>query len=529
MSGPGGPAARIGALVTSTSGPFSDVSRLDGRFIIASPASVADDVRALDPPTRAAIVGASTPPARDAVVALILALALTGLTVVNVSPATGTANVALDSSVTVDFAAAVDPASVTEASAALQAAGTPVGLQRTLSADRRRLTLRPSSPLAGRTNFSVVLTNAIRDTAGNALTGYAPVSFTTLDPTRPPPLAVGQIVAELPDEDGYVLIRGSAGLAPTGATAGVINLRTQESAAVVVRTDGSFSLRVAARLGDELTLVLREPGGRETSIPITQYGVPGLATGIGSSGGTFTDGDGRVATILPRALGHPGVFEFAPAASTPLPALPTGFTYVDRFGLSVDGAAFSTLGSVLLTESQNRFLPQTTLDSPFEASGSLIAPADALVSTTLQFTAVATDGIGARRTVTGATALVAVNPNAATAEMVQQTDFPTIVLEVPREATPNQQVTARAIAPTARINVERPASLPGVQPGDTLLLVRPAEVDGEPRLALFDRLTRVDGAQPVLQQPVANCLASPLAASSPSSLPARRWHSFRGA
>ena len=499
MSGPGGPAFRLGALVTSTSGPFSDVSRLDGRFIIASPASVSDDVRALDPPTRAAIVGASTPPARDAVVTLDLALALTGLSVVNVTPATGTANVSLDSSVTVDFAAAVDPASVTEASAALQAAGTPVAVQRTLSADRRRLTLRPSSPLAGRTNFSVVLTNDIRDTAGNALTGYTPVSFTTLDPTRPPPLAVGQIVAELPDEDGFVQISGNAGTSASSAAVVATNQRTQESAAVLALADGSFRVRLSALVGDELSLILRDTAGRDTTIVITQFGRPGGATAMGTRGGSFTGSDGRLGSILPRSLSQPGVFQFTEPASAPLPALPAGFTYVDRFSLTVVGAIFNSIQSVTLSESQNRFLPQSVIDAPFQADGSLTTPGDALINTSLRFTATAVDGGGARRSVAGATTIVGATPDATVGETIQNADFPTVLLESPREAAPNQQVAVKAIAPTARVAIERPANLPGVQTGDTLLLVRLTEIAGEPKLELVDRLTRRDGAQAILR------------------------------
>jgi hypothetical protein len=109
------------------------------------------------------------------------------------------------------------------------------------------------------------------------------------------------------------------------------------------------------------------------------------------------------------------------------------------------------------------------------------------------------DGAGARRTVTGATTIVGATPNVTLVESVQQGDFPTVVLEVPRETTPNQQVTARAIAPSARIELERPATLPDLQPGDTLLLVRPIEIGGQARLELLDRLSRVDGAIPVLR------------------------------
>jgi hypothetical protein len=490
VSGPGGPAARLGALVTSTSGPFSDVSRLDGRFIVASPASVADNVRAIDPPTRAAVVGASTPPARDAVVALDLALAATGLFVVNVSPAAGAANVALDSSVTVDFAAAVDPLSVTEASAALQAAGTPVGIQRTLSADRRRLTLRPSSPLAGRTSFTVVLTTLIRDSAGNALTGYAPVSFTTLDPTRPAPLAAGQIVAELQDEEDVVMVSGAAGSAAARAAVVVTNLRTQESVGGMSLDDGSFRLRLPARIGDRITLTFRDAGGRETTIAIDQFLTADGSTSIGVHGGTIADAVGRAGRIIPNALTEAGLFELSTIPpGVVLPSLPPGLTYADQFTLRVEGATFNRVASLTLTESQTRFLPATAAAAPFSLTGSLTVPGDALTNTSVQFTASAQDVTGTRQTVTANTVIVSASPDAGTVETGQAARFPVVLLTAPREAVGNQQIETRAVAPSGRIDFEQ--SVPaGSSDAAVFLLARVVESGGTTRLAIVDRLER---------------------------------------
>jgi hypothetical protein len=490
---------RARALVTLATGPFSDVTALDGRFIVPAAAAVADTVRALDTVTRATANGAVNPAARDAVALLNLTLASTGLTVVSVNPPGGATSVPLDTSITIDFAVAVNAASLTDASASVQAGGTAVATHRTLSADRRRLTIRPTAPLAGRTTFTVLLTSAILDTAGNSLTGYTPSTFATLDPTRSAQAAAGQIVAELPDEDGFVRVSGATGVASAAAPVVLINARTQASVAVLALADGSFQVRVAARLGDELSLILRDGSGRDVTLAITQFGAPGRAAGIGAKGGSFSASNGYVGSILPRSLAQPGVFEFVTPSTASLPTLPVGFEYADRFAIDVNDAAFASLATVSLSESQNRFPPQTATDAPFAAAGSLTTPSDALVNSLLRFTGTVVDGIGARRTVTATTSIVVANPDPSIVETSERTDFPSITLEVPRQATPNQLVNARAIAPAARIDFERPANLPDLQPDDAVLLVRPREIAGVIRLEVLDRFTRVDGPQPVLR------------------------------
>ena len=169
-----------------------------------------------------------------------LSLAVVGPTVVAVTPTAGATGVALDTSVTIDFSEALDPASVSAASVVLQLAGSAVAADRIVSADARRVVLRPSSPLAALSTYTLQLTAGLHDVSGNPLTGYTPVSFTTLDPSRPVGPAPGRIVAELPDESGFVLITGAPGVAAGGAAVTVINLRTQETATVLALADGSF-------------------------------------------------------------------------------------------------------------------------------------------------------------------------------------------------------------------------------------------------------------------------------------------------
>ena len=482
-----------GVLVTSDSVGVADVTGTDGRYLVAGRIGVDTAIRALDPVSRdgaSAVLRLDTP---GQILTANLSLAVVGPTVVAVTPTAGATGVALDTSVTIDFSEALDPASVSAASVVLQLAGSAVAADRIVSADARRVVFRPSSPLAPLSTYTLQLTAGLRDLSGNPLTGYTPVSFTTLDPSRPVGPAPGRIVAELPDESGFVLITGAPGVAAGGAVVTVINLRTQETATVLALADGSFRLRISAVVGDELTLTLRGSDGRETTIAITQFvGADGSIT-VGAAGGTIPGPGDRTGTILPRALAAPGTFRLDAEDSTSLPPLPGGFAYADSFALSVVDASFKTLASLTLSESQNRFAPSTSLSSPFTTAAELTTPPDALVNSTLRFTAVVSDADGVRRTVGASTTIVAGTPNAGGVETSHASDFPTLFVTAQREALPVQQVSVSAVAPAARIDLESP--LPAnVQPTDTLLLTQQVTTSQGARLAVLDQLSVVTPA-----------------------------------
>ena len=149
-------------------------------------------------------------------------------------------NVALDAPIVVDFSKPINPATVLTSSVVLRAGQTVVSAVPALSANRRRLTLTPSAPLPGLTVFTVTLTSDIRDLAGVPLAPFAPLTFTTLDASKAPVLALGLITAELPDEDGYSLITGGPGASEPHSAVVTTNLRTQETVTVLSGADGSF-------------------------------------------------------------------------------------------------------------------------------------------------------------------------------------------------------------------------------------------------------------------------------------------------
>ncbi len=226
---------------------------------------------------------------------------------------------------------------------------------------------------------------------------------------------------------------------------------------------------------------------------ITQFvGADGSIT-VGAAGGSIPGPGERTGTILPRALAAPGTFRLEAEDAAALPLLPGGFAYADSFALSVADAAFKTLASLTLTESQNRFAPAAAYASPFTAAAELTTPPDALVNSTLRFTAVVADADGVRRTVGASTAIVAGTPDSSGVHTSHASDFPTLFVTSPREALPAQQVSVSAEAPAARIDLEAPLPA-GVLATDTLLLAQHVTTTEGPRLAVLDQLSTVTQA-----------------------------------
>jgi hypothetical protein len=474
------------ALVTTEASPFADVTSTIGAYVVAAGAAPAVNVHVLDTVSRNVAAGSVGLPGRDAVALLNLGLAIVAPLVTSTSPAGNATNVPLDASIVVDFSEAIDPASVSDANVQLRIAGAPVGVQRTLSADGRRLTIRPQVSLQGKSLYTLALTAGIRDLTGNGLLPFTPLSFTTFDPTKPAQPAAGQIVAELPDEDGFLVIVGTAGVSVPGSPVTVTNLRTQETVTGFSLGDGSFRLRISGVVGDEIALTFRDASDREATFTLTQM-ESGGAAGIGEKGGTISGAGGRSGTILPRALTAAGVFTLGvPGDGASFPVVPGTFAYADRFAFSAGDAAFNRVSSLTLSEGQSRFAPQTSLAFPFTASGELVVPADFLLNASLQFLALAQDATGARRSVAASTIVVASNADTTATDSAQVAQFPTIHVTAPRQALANQQVHVSAIAPTARVDVDLPA--PAVDPRPAFLLTRAIDVSGETRLSVIDRL-----------------------------------------
>ncbi len=486
-----GSTAHPNALATTDSAPFADVSSAAGRVVVAARAGSDVILRGLDLTTRETGTATGHVVNRNDVVSLAARLVPLSLTLTASTPAAGAANVPLDTSIAVDFSQQLDAASVAAATVALiDGTGGNVTVQRTLSADRLRVVFAPLAPLSGKTTYTLALAG-VKNVSGGLLTGVQSLSFTTLDPSKPMLGTSGLITGDLPDEDGIVLITGGPGAsAPQGAVAAT-NLRTQETATVIALDDGSFRVRLTALVGDQITLTLHDSSGRDTTLALTQLRAADGTTTVGDLGGAIFGSAGRVGSVLPRALTQPGLFRIGDTSSAAaLPALPDGFSYADQFHVSVQAAQFNHVASLTLTESQNRVAPQSATTQPFGAAAELTVPPDFLINASLQFSAIASDASGIRRTAAGSTLVVGSAPTTIVRETAQATDFPSIFLDAPAQALPTQLVHVDAIAPTARIDLQLPSPASANQ-ASALLLARVETLGDAVRLSIVDSLAQV--------------------------------------
>lgn len=489
---PGGGTPQPGALVTSDATALADLTGADGRYVVAGIVGIEARVTALDFAGGASATGVATVVAVAGVAPLDLTLAAIAPSVISTSPAADARNVPLDTSIVIDFSEPIDPLTVTDATIVLSAAGQPIAAQRLVSADRRRVTLRPDSALAGLTLHTLAIDDGLRSPLGRAVLPFAPINFTTFDPSKPPQPAAGLITAQLPDEDGFVLIFGTAGSAEPLTPVSGTNLRTQETVTVLALDDGSFRFRLTAIAGDDLALILRGEDGREVTFTIAQLDGEDGTSAIGLRGGVIRGANGRVGRIIPRSLTAPGLFRIddADVAAGTWPVLPSTLSHADRFVLHADGAAFNQVGSFSLAFSNSTIAPSQVGESPFAAERQVTVAFNFLVSATLRATASVTDVSGLRRSIEGAITVVEASPDTTRIVAGNDLEFPSVFVDVPRQALPNQQVTVRGDAPAARVDFELPvAAAPA--PTTTVLVGRVIDVNGEAHLSVVDRLEPV--------------------------------------
>jgi hypothetical protein len=489
-----GASGRGNVFVASSTAPFADVTDAAGNYLVAGAVNQITNIAALDQSQGDLAAGNLTLSSANEAAKLDLTLHGIGPSILSTSPKAGDVNVPLSAPILVQFSEALNPASITATTVFLDATGASHQIRWNLSPDHSGLTIVPTAGLGSKTLYTLLLTQGLTDAAGNPLTASASISFTTVDTSKPAPLPAGQITARLPDEDGLVMIFGTQGTAEPGTGVTATNTRTQETFTLTSETDGSFRIRLAAVIGDQISLTFRNATGQNVTLAINQFEDPDGSTALGTRGGTVSGPGGRIGRIIERALTTPGIFKIFNLADTSvLPTLPSPYSFVDAFELTAQGAEFNQLRSLTLQEGQNRFDPQIASVPPFTAAGSLIVPSNFIVNGNLNFSATAEDSCGNKNTANGATLVVASSPNTALLETSAAARFPTVIVSVPTQALPNQQVDAYALAPAARMDFEIPAPA-GITPETPLFLARLTTLNGEKRLSLVDQLQVVESS-----------------------------------
>ncbi len=198
--------------------------------------------------------------------------------VTSTAPDDGATNVSPTATVRATFSEPVDPATVTAATFAVDAAGTPVDGTVGYDARSRTATFTPDAPLARDTGHTARLGTGIEDVAGNALTTPVSWSFTT-SAASPPPDAPA--VSDSSEAD--------FGAGTTDGTA--------------VRPDGGGAVGLASSTD---VLAFDDPdlpvGWTARSVPWTDGGTAAIAGGALSVDGTAVSGpSGRDAAIEAQA------------------------------------------------------------------------------------------------------------------------------------------------------------------------------------------------------------------------------------
>lgn len=95
------------------------------------------------------------------------------------SPNNGATDVATNSNITLNFSEAIKQDTVTTTSLTLKNGGSSVAYVKSFSDDNKTITINPDSDLVASTQYTMTLTTAITDNAGNALQQAETISFTT--------------------------------------------------------------------------------------------------------------------------------------------------------------------------------------------------------------------------------------------------------------------------------------------------------------------------------------------------------------
>jgi hypothetical protein len=146
--------------------------------------------------------------------------------------------------------------------------------------------------------YRVRLSGDITDGFGSPLAPFESV-FTTAEVLGIEALEPGELEAGLPDENGYVTVRGGPGIAAPGTPVRVINLSQSIVLTITAEDDGSFTGMVLAVIGDEIVAEVRDYLGNVTTLSVGLLTDGQGSTAVGPEGGTIY-GPGGIEAFVPE-------------------------------------------------------------------------------------------------------------------------------------------------------------------------------------------------------------------------------------
>lgn len=307
-----------GALVKTDQGSLVDLAAATGKYLVAAPVApftaTATDLYKNDE-----VSGNGAVTAAYQAATLDLKILMVPPTVLSVAP--NGVNVQPNAPVVATFSKSIDRNTITPATVkVVDSDGNALSGVFTFSVDGKVATFSPAELLKSEKGYTVTLGGDIKDLQGYYLGNDFASTFTVRKTTPPPMPAAGAVSATFPDADGFVTVTATQGSAETGNTVLLINDTSGEIASVTPASNGSFTGKIRAQLGDEIQVVLMDHSGNRTLISYITYKSDDGKYLVTAKGGKVEGEGGSLLEIPEGALASPAIIRVTNVQEAHLPS-----------------------------------------------------------------------------------------------------------------------------------------------------------------------------------------------------------------
>jgi len=292
-----------GVVMTVDNLPFKSITDSSGNFSIVT-LSGAYSVSASEPDTGLTAEDTGTIADGESITTQLTLLS-TRPEVTEITPHDRATTVDPATRVEVAFSEPIDPSTVDSAS--FQVIQEQPGINVTpiqvngyisLKSGNTAAVFTPELELEPDTIYRVRLTEDITDDFGEPLLPFESV-FTTAEVLGNEALEPGELMASMPDENGYVTIRGGTGLAAPESPVVLFNRTQGITVTITAELDGSFVGTIQVSLGDKIEVHVEDLLGNVTILDPGLLQNPDGTAAVGPEGGTIYGPDG-ITTYIPE-------------------------------------------------------------------------------------------------------------------------------------------------------------------------------------------------------------------------------------
>ena len=328
-----------GTLVKTAQGSLVDLTPATGNYLVAAPVALLT-ATAIDLYKNDEVSGSGTLTAPNQVITLDLKILMLPPTLVSVAP--NGINIQPNAPVVATFSKSIDKTSISTTTLKLtDANGDLVPGVFTFSVDSKVVTFSPSDLLNSEQSYSVTVDGGIKDLQGYSLATNSVSGFTVRKTTPPPMPAAGAVSGTFPDAEGFITVTATQGSAEPGNTVLLINDATGEIVSVTPASNGSFTGRIRAQLGDEIQVVLMDYSGNRTLISYITFKSDDGKYLVTAKGGRVEGEDGSLLEIPEGALASPAIVKVITVLEAQLPStLQEPGSYLGAVNIDTGGASF---------------------------------------------------------------------------------------------------------------------------------------------------------------------------------------------